>query len=887
MWVFGGPGAGKTMLSKWLITLLNKQFEAHSEIASGTSVAYFFIKENAENLWKPNMVFKTMAWQIQQTDPVFRYHAATMCKFDRIIARAEDTWEKLFLDFYQSPASQGRRLILVIDGLDEAEISAQRRLLRLVKQYVIGTRAGLPSRIQFAIFGRSTLRLELERVQMDREEKIIEVSSIKYHEDMKNYITDRLKKLTIVQMMQSRKPDGPKEARRFARGIRKKVLDGAGDVFLWAQLLLDQMEGEDDRQIQKVLANPPSHLYDMIFSVFERLSRDPEIDVDVVNRLLGWVACARRPLSFGELDVFLRSGSTAINWFLWNHLRGKFAPILQLRFPKGWDPDAVNLDRAEDQSNAAVESGPGPGQDFQNEQSNGDDDFDLDDVQTVLDCFKALRGGLHNPEFAENYVSYPGFHVFSHLAGIKESTLSEETKTHIVRELYGLMRDESGARTLFSVIGSRENDECERWFSSAAKLGGCSNKQAAWMQEAARPVKIFLEPVAKSAAKRWLAKTGYNDERYLDKSEFQFSNWIFARDGGFYPLSATEIEGLAKWAGPEKTTHWYTGVGWILYEACEYERAVELLSKDSTAWVAMEAMSKCFGDYKDFENAVFWMEKALDTICSPFKDTGIDVFHCDDKYGISHLVKFFLEHEFLPDIGLACRAKGQPECILEALPQALRAIEKAEDISKLIGKLLIFGDFCYNYYDRDDEALSWWEEALSRIGQADPAIQRAYVDEKVIYTNKTAQLYFDMAVYNLQAQIRPTDSVAKLKQLASVTAFIPGSSEDVFAFYTPGYPSLLYGRWLREYEHAEPAVWRKCFRARILEQMNGLDDGDPTNDTAACQKLAMSLFQAADRKRVGAIIAVLYKTLKEYMAEKQRQREAENVPDSQVTSGIE
>jgi hypothetical protein len=107
-----------------------------------------------------------------------------------------------------------------------------------------------------------------------------------------------------------------------------------------------------------------------------------------------------------------------------------------------------------------------------------------------------------------------------------------------------------------------------------------------------------------------------------------------------------------------------------------------------------------------------------------------------------------------------------------------------------------------------------------------------------------------------------------LKQLASVTTFIPGSIEGVFTLYTLGYPSLLYGRWLRKYEHAEPVVWRKCFRARILEQMNGLDDDDQTNDTAACQKLAMSLFQAADRKRAGAIIAVLYKTLEEYMAEK-------------------
>lgn len=117
--------------------------------------------------------------------------------------------------------------------------------------------------------------------------------------------------------------------------------------------------------------------------------------------------------------------------------------------------------------------------------------------------------------------------------------------------------------------------------------------------------------------------------------------------------------------------------------------------------------------------------------------------------------------------------------------------------------------------------------------------------------------------------------MTKLKQLASTTSVDPGGDGDIFALYTPGYPSLLYGRWLRDYEKAPPAIWRKCFRARILEQMNGLDDDDPTNDTAACQKLAISLLQVGDRKNAGLILAVLFGTLEKYIAGKSQQREAE------------
>jgi hypothetical protein len=134
----------------------------------------------------------------------------------------------------------------------------------------------------------------------------------------------------------------------------------------------------------------------------------------------------------------------------------------------------------------------------------------------------------------------------------------------------------------------------------------------------------------------------------------------------------------------------------------------------------------------------------------------------------------------------------------------------------------------------------------------------------------------------LLAQVRPNDAVTKLKQLALASTYIPDSGENVFDVYTPGYPSLLYGRWLRDYEKAAPSVWRKCFRARILEQMNGLDDDDPTNDTSACMRVAMSLFHADDEGRAGAILHVVFKTLEDYMAEKQRQRDAEEAAQAQM-----
>ncbi|KAL9003166.1 MAG: hypothetical protein Q9188_003953 [Gyalolechia gomerana] len=61
------------------------------------------------------------------------------------------------------------------------------------------------------------------------------------------------------------------------------------------------------------------------------------------------------------------------------------------------------------------------------------------------------------------------------------------------------------------------------------------------------------------------------------------------------------------------------------------------------------------------------------------------------------------------------------------------------------------------------------------------------------------------------------------------------ASEDVvdfFAFYGSGYASMLWGCGCGIYEMAKRDMWRKAFEARILDELNMLDDENPPNDMA-------------------------------------------------------
>lgn len=132
----------------------------------------------------------------------------------------------------------------------------------------------------------------------------------------------------------------------------------------------------------------------------------------------------------------------------------------------------------------------------------------------------------------------------------------------------------------------------------AGNLQCISQVKKSWMREASASVPELLKPLAVTAAKLWLTKKDWGGRGYWDKSEFQvwflkgymslnergnisekMSSWIWARDSDFDHASADEIEDLAAWARLPQTAHWYTGLGWILFEGPDSARAQYILGQ--------------------------------------------------------------------------------------------------------------------------------------------------------------------------------------------------------------------------------------------------------------------------------------------------------------------
>lgn len=132
----------------------------------------------------------------------------------------------------------------------------------------------------------------------------------------------------------------------------------------------------------------------------------------------------------------------------------------------------------------------------------------------------------------------------------------------------------------------------------------------------------------------------------------------------------------------------------------------------------------------------------------------------DDGHGATHLARYFSEFN-LPcwwQMGRACRAQRQPGFILDAMNRAIELVGQSGNESLLVEKLLDFGKFRYRFYDQDYEPIRLWEEALSRLSTASTALRSRWAEEKIVCTNSTAQVSFDIAVQSYKGK-RPSVSL--------------------------------------------------------------------------------------------------------------------------------
>lgn len=293
LWILGRPGTGKTYLASRVI----------SHLSPWSATGYFYISEGMQAQNTPDVILRAIAYRIAGTHDEYRRLAIRACREDRNIHEPISAWNTLFVKPFSDHDT--KPLFVIIDGVDEATPKDQDILIRIAKSLAdlrsSGTR--LP-RIQLLFLSRPDLHDKITnawRGNSNRPE-IIQIEPTSSKTDIEKFIR---KGVSEDVSLLARMRRGPSE--RLKNEIISKLTTGSDGLFIVAKLMLAEIKNMNKPElILKTLAKPPSGLNDMFERVITRLVVTGGFDKDDLNEIIMWIACAKRDLLLGELDLALK-----------------------------------------------------------------------------------------------------------------------------------------------------------------------------------------------------------------------------------------------------------------------------------------------------------------------------------------------------------------------------------------------------------------------------------------------------------------------------------------------------------------------------------------------------------------------------------------------------
>ncbi|KFY36599.1 hypothetical protein V495_07752 [Pseudogymnoascus sp. VKM F-4514 (FW-929)] len=284
LWIKGGAGKGKTMISIGLIEQLSRPQD------ESTMVTYFFCQEANYELKTLEAIIKGLILQLvtQQKD----LKESLRRRWDAINERFDEdvtSWRTLW-NIFSEMLSRCKclRVYVIVDALDECQDDAMADFLKLI------VRTGLdqPSKIKWLLTSRPLDSAERELLAgPDQVELSLELNQKQLSKVVKTFIASKVIELDRRQ--------------HYGLALRQKVESElaakAEDTMLWVSLVCRRLESVHRDMALTTIQDLPPDLPDFYRRVFNQLNEGESAVVKGCMRLLKAMMLAYRPLNVAEV----------------------------------------------------------------------------------------------------------------------------------------------------------------------------------------------------------------------------------------------------------------------------------------------------------------------------------------------------------------------------------------------------------------------------------------------------------------------------------------------------------------------------------------------------------------------------------------------------------
>ncbi|EHK40517.1 putative ankyrin repeat-containing protein [Trichoderma atroviride IMI 206040] len=275
LWITGGPGMGKTMLSIFVIEELEAR--ARQEQEPLVTLLFFFCSSNEADRNTAVAILSGLLFQLIEQHPGLAKHASYYLKPSHAASSLAsfDTLWHIFERILGDVALQTVQCVL--DGLDECGRESAGWLLTALE----GQARSSPGRFRLLVLSRQMDGLEgFTRLRLD-------VNNDKpLASDIERCIADGVRRLSRLD------------------GIASKVCDmlqaKSDGTFLWVGLILKELaKKKTSQEVWETIHSLPKGLNKIYSRILDQIQPQQQ---DESARLLRWVATAMRPLRLEELQ---------------------------------------------------------------------------------------------------------------------------------------------------------------------------------------------------------------------------------------------------------------------------------------------------------------------------------------------------------------------------------------------------------------------------------------------------------------------------------------------------------------------------------------------------------------------------------------------------------